>query len=107
MSEKERWRPINTTFEPSRVVRHRNKKKKWKRPAVPTHLYGSERVDSKSKDRTSITASEIKFMGRTAKYTLMDRKKQRGTETEPIFDMTYKCEAISIEHVNGRQGNRH
>jgi hypothetical protein len=41
----------------------------YKIPVLSTGLYGSKNWAMKAKDRTRITASEMKFMGRTAKCT--------------------------------------
>lgn len=69
------------------------------RHVLPTHLYGTT---TKTKRSTRITVPEIKFTARTAKYTSIGRKMQRGhikgTQTGPVIEET--CE--STRRRNGR-----
>jgi hypothetical protein len=43
-------------------------------PALPGLLYGSENWTIKARDARKITAAEMKYMRRTAAYTLRDHK---------------------------------
>jgi uncharacterized protein involved in propanediol utilization len=42
--------------------------------ALPILLYGSETLTVKSKEKSRLTAAEMKFMRKTARYTLRDHK---------------------------------
>jgi hypothetical protein len=43
--------------------------------AIPALTYGSEIWTLRKQDKHRLTASEMKLFGRTAEYTIMDRKK--------------------------------
>jgi hypothetical protein len=68
---------INQTFKPS-LVQKQTRIKIYKTLSRPILTYGSEAWTICKSDRTRITASEMKFLRRTAGYTKLDKK--RNTE---------------------------
>jgi hypothetical protein len=73
-------------------------------------LYGSETWTIKGKDAGRITAAEMKYMRRTAGYTL-DRLQNKytnckGLKVTPILDKLLDYKRNWIQHVNRMPHNR-
>jgi hypothetical protein len=64
---------INNTFKPN-IVQKGTRIKLYATLALPVLLQGSETWTVKSKDKSILTAAEMKFMRKTAKYTWRDHK---------------------------------
>lgn len=58
-------------------VRKTTKLKVWNTLAVPTLIYGSEIWTLRKEDVTKLTTSEMKFLRKTAGYTLMIANKTK------------------------------
>jgi hypothetical protein len=67
-------------------------------------LYGSETWTIREKDARIITAAEMKYMRRTAGYTLTDYKTNtqntRELKITPILDKLLEYKRNWIQHVN-------
>jgi hypothetical protein len=72
--------------------------------ALPILLYGSETWTVKSKDKSRLTAAEMKFMRKTAKYTWRDHKTNEEILNElEVTSILYKITSYKndwIQHVN-------
>jgi hypothetical protein len=64
---------INNTFNSNKVQKG-TRIKLYATLALPLLLYGSETWTLKSKDKSRLTAAEMRFMRNTAKYTWRDHK---------------------------------
>jgi hypothetical protein len=77
---------------------------------LPVLLFGSETWTIKVRDTRRITAEEMKYMGRTAGYTLTDYKINTQTVKEfkitPIWDKLLEYEGNWIQHVTRMPHNR-
>ena len=73
-------------------------------------LYGSETWTVRARNTRRITATEIKFMRRTAGYTRTDHKTNTQIAKElkitPILDKLLEYKINWIQHVNGMPPNR-
>jgi hypothetical protein len=71
---------------------------------LPISLYGSETWTVKSQDKCRLTAAEMKFMRKTAKYTWRDRKTNAEILNEfeviSILDKITSYKSDWIQHVN-------
>jgi hypothetical protein len=78
--------------------------------AIPVLLYGSETWTIKVKDARRITAAEMKYMRRTARYTWTDYKTNTQIAKElqitPIWDKLLEYKRKWIQHVNRMPCNR-
>jgi len=67
-------------------------------------LYGSETWTIKARDARRITAAEMKYMRRTARYTWTDYKTNtqiaKELEVTPILDKLLEYKRNWIQHVN-------
>jgi hypothetical protein len=63
----------NNNFKPNKVQKG-TQIKLYTTLALPVLLYGSETWTVKSKDKSTLTAAEMRFMCKTAKYTWRDHK---------------------------------
>jgi hypothetical protein len=79
---------INNVFKPSLVQKH-TRIQGYKTLARPVLSYGSEAWTIKKKEETRLQASEMKFMRRTADYTLFDHKQSedilKELQIEPVI----------------------
>jgi hypothetical protein len=67
---------LNNVLKPNQV--HKTTRLKvYNTLAVPTLIYGSEICTLKKQDKTKLTTPEIKFLRKTAGYTLMDHKQNK------------------------------
>jgi hypothetical protein len=64
---------ISNTFKPNKVQKG-TRIKLYNTLALPILLYGSETWTVKSKDKSRLTAAEMKFKRKTARYTRRDHK---------------------------------
>jgi hypothetical protein len=64
---------LNNVFRPQKTLK-KTRIKLYNTLAFPVLLYGSERLTIKARDARRITAAEMKYMRRTAGYTLADYK---------------------------------
>jgi len=73
-------------------------------------LYGSESWTIKARDARRITAAEMKYMRRTAGYTLTDQKTNTQIANElkitPILDKPQEYKRNWTHHVNRMPRNR-
>jgi hypothetical protein len=71
---------------------------------LPVSLYGSETWTIKARDSRRITAAEMKYMRRTARYTRTDYKTNTQIAKElkitPILDKLLEYKRNWIQHVN-------
>jgi len=78
--------------------------------AIPVLLYGSETWTIKARDVRKITAAEMKYMRRTAGYTLADYKTNtqiaKGLKITPNLDKLMEYKRNWIQHVNRMPRNR-
>jgi hypothetical protein len=78
--------------------------------AVPTLLYGSETWTLREQDKSRITAAEIKFMRKTAKYTWQDHKINqeimKELETNPVLEKINNYKEKWIQHVYWMETSR-
>jgi hypothetical protein len=72
--------------------------------ALPILLHGNEKWAVKSKDKSRLTAAEIKFMWKTVKYTGRDHKTNKEILTKvkvtSILDKITNHKTEWIQHVN-------
>ena len=94
---------INKTFKPSQVQKH-TRLKIYNTLAIPTLLYGCETWAIRRKDESRITAAEMKFLRRTAKYTWQDHKRNEDILTElkvvPALEKIYDYRNKWSQHVD-------
>ena len=78
--------------------------------ALPVLLYGSGTGTVKGRDARRITATEIKYMRRTAGYTWTDYKTNgqiaKDLKITPILDKLLEYKRSWIQHVNRMPRNR-
>jgi hypothetical protein len=78
--------------------------------ALPVLLYGSETWTVKARDARRITAAEMKYMRRTARYTRTDYKTNKQTAKElkitQILDKLPEYKRKWIQHINRMPRNR-
>jgi len=94
---------------------HKNTLKKtriklYNTPALPVLLYGSETWTTKASDARRITAAEMKYMRRTAGYTLTDYKTNaqiaKVLKITQILEKLLEYKRSWIQHVNRMPRNR-
>ena len=91
---------INRVFKPSLVQRH-TRVRAYKTLARPMLTYGSEAWTIRKKDISRITASEMKFMRRTAGYTKLDKK--RNSDILQELQVSSVMDHISTYRNNWQQ----
>jgi len=78
--------------------------------ALPVLLYGSETWTIRASDARRITAAEMIYMRRTAKYTWTDYTTNaqfaNDLKITPILDKLLEYKRIWIQHVNRMPRNR-
>jgi hypothetical protein len=78
--------------------------------ALPVLLYGSKTWTIEVRDARRITAEEMKYMRRTARYTWTDYKTNTQTAKElkitPIWDKLLEYKRNWIQHLNRMPRNR-
>jgi hypothetical protein len=84
--------------------------KLYNTPALQVSLYGSETCSIKARDATRITAAEMKYMRRTARYTWTDYKINaqitKKLKITPILGKLQEYKRNWIKHVNRMPRNR-
>jgi hypothetical protein len=94
---------INSTFKPNKVQKG-TRIKLYTTLALPVLLYGSETWTVKSKDKSRLTAAEIRFMRKTAKYTWRDHKTNADIlnklKVTSILDKITSHKMDWIQHIN-------
>jgi hypothetical protein len=65
---------INNVLKPNQVQKS-SRMKIYNKLTLPTLIYGSEIWTQTQQDKSRLKASEMKFLRRTAEYTLLDHKK--------------------------------
>jgi len=77
---------------------------------LPVLLYGSETWTVKASDARRITAAEMNYMRRTARYTCTDYKTNtqiaKELKTTPILDKVLEYKRNWVQHVNRMPRNR-
>jgi hypothetical protein len=100
---------INNTLKPNEVQKG-TRIKLYTTLALPVLLYGSETWTVKSKDKSRLTAVEIRFMRKTLKYTWRDHKTNEEIlnelEVTSILDKITSYKSDWIQHINGMPRSR-
>jgi hypothetical protein len=73
---------INNVSKPNQVQKS-SRMKIYNTLAIPTLIYGSEIWTLTQEDKSRLKASEMKFLRRTAGYTLLDHKKNEDILQTP------------------------
>ena len=96
-------------FRPQKTLK-KTRIKLYNTLALPVLLYGSETWTVKARDARRITAAKMKYMRRTAGYTLTDYKTNAQIAKElkitPILGKLLEYERNWIQHVNRMPRNR-
>jgi len=94
---------LKNVFKPQTTLK-KTRLKLYNTLALPVLLYGSESWTIKARDARRITAAEMKYMRRTAGYTLTDHKTNTQITKElkitPILDKLQEYKRNWIYHVN-------
>jgi hypothetical protein len=100
---------MNNIFKTSLVQRH-IRLKLYKILAKPTLVYGSETWTLRRADERRLMSAEMRFIRRTAGYTLLDRKKSEDIlqelKVDPIMDFVQEYRKSWKEHVIRMNKNR-
>jgi hypothetical protein len=100
---------LNNVFRPQKPLK-KTRIKLYNTLALPVLLYGSETWTSKARDARRLTAAEMKYMRRTAKYTWTDYKTNKQIAMElkitPLLDKLLEYKRRWIQHVNRMPRNR-
>jgi hypothetical protein len=79
--------------------------------AVPTLIYGSKIWTLRKQDKTGLTTSEMKFLRKTAGYTLMDHKQNEEIIQElrvaPIINKIQNYKTKWMQHVSRMDDQRY
>jgi hypothetical protein len=78
--------------------------------AIPTLTYESEIWTLTQQDKSRLKASEMKFLRRTARYTLLDHKKNddiiQGLNTTSVLEKITKYRHNWVKHVHRMNSSR-
>ena len=100
---------INYVFGPQKSLK-KTRIKLYNTSALPVLLYSSETWTIKARDIRRITAAEMKYMQRTARYTWTDYKTNTQITKElkitQILDKLLEYKRRWIQHVNRMPSNR-
>jgi hypothetical protein len=95
---------INQVLKPCEVQKQ-TRLKIYNTLALPTLLYGSETWTLREQDKSRITAAEMKFMRKTAKYTWQDHKTNqeimKELKTNPVLEQINNYKEKWIQHATG------
>jgi ABC-type ATPase involved in cell division len=93
---------INNILKPNQVQKS-SRMKIYNTLAIPTLIYGRE-IWTLTQDKSRLKASEIKFLRRTAGYTLLDHKKNENIlqelNTTPVLENITKYRHNWAKHVH-------
>jgi hypothetical protein len=93
---------INQVLKPSKVQRQ-TRLRTFNTLAIPILLCGSEAWTLKEQDNSRITAAEMKFMRKTAKYTWQDHRRDQDVTEElqirPVVEKINNYKNKWIQHV--------
>jgi hypothetical protein len=96
-------------FRPTKTAK-KSRIKLYNTLALSTLLYGSESWTIKARDATRITATEMKYLRRTAGHTWTDHKTNTEIAKElnitPVLDKMQDYKINWIQHVNRMPRNR-
>jgi hypothetical protein len=96
-------------FRPLKTLK-KTRKNLYNTLALPVLLYGSETWTIKARDARRITAAEMKYMRRRARYTWTDYKTNTQITKElkitPILDKLLEKRRNWIQYVNRMPPNR-
>jgi hypothetical protein len=97
------------TFKPNEVQKG-TRIKLYTTLALAILLYGSKNWTVKSKDKSRLTASEMRFMRKTAKYTWRAHKTNEEITNElkvtSVFDKITSYKSDWMQHINRIPGSR-
>jgi len=100
---------LNNVFRPQKTLK-KTRLKLYNTLALPVLLYDSETWTIKSSDARRITATEMKYVRRTARYTWTDFKTNAQIAKElkitPILDKLLEYKRSWKQHVNRMSRNR-
>jgi hypothetical protein len=100
---------LNNTLKPN-LVQRRTRLKLYKTLALPTLLYGSEIWTIKQCDKNRLRTAEMKYLRRTARYTLLDHKRNEEILEElhvtPLEDKLCTYRHKWFKHVHRMEDNR-
>lgn len=100
---------LNHTLKPSLVQKH-SRIKLYKTLALPTLLYGSEIWVLKQRDISRLRAAEMKYLRRTAGYTLLDHKRNEDILQElnmqPLEEKITEYRNRWLEHISRMEAGR-
>jgi hypothetical protein len=78
--------------------------------AIPALIYGSEIWTLTQQDKSRLKASEMKFLRRTAGYTLLDHKKNEDIlhklNTTPVLEKITKYRHNWVKHIHHMNNSR-
>jgi hypothetical protein len=78
--------------------------------AIPVLIYGSDIWTLTQQDKSRLKASEMKFLSRTAGYTLLDHKKNQDIlqelNTTPVLEKITKYRHNWVKHVHRKNNSK-
>jgi hypothetical protein len=100
---------INNVLKPNQVQKS-SRMKIYNTLAIPALIYGSEIWTLTQQDKSRLKASEMKFLRRTAGYTLLDRKKNEDIlqelNTTPVLENITKYRHNWVKHIHCMNSSR-
>jgi hypothetical protein len=100
---------INNVFRPQKTLK-KTRINLYNTPVLPALLYSRENWTIKARDARRITAAEMKYLRRTARYTWTDHKTSTEIAKElnitPVLDKIQEYKRNWIHHVNRMPHNR-
>lgn len=95
---------------PANCIRRETRLKVYNTLAIPMLTYGSEAWVLRKKDKQRISAAEMKFLRKTAGYTLLDRKRNESIQNElkitPVVRRVKEYRRRWREHVHRMEEER-
>jgi hypothetical protein len=100
---------INNVLKPNQVQKS-PRMKIYNTLAIPALIYGREICTLTQQDKSRLKASEMKFLRRTAGYTLLDHKKNEDVlqelNTTPVLEKITKYRHNWVKHVHCMNNSR-
>ena len=94
---------ISNTFRPQKTSK-KTRIKLYNTLELPALLYGSENWTIKARDARRITAAHMKYMRKTAGYTLTHYKTnkeiEKGLNITPVLDKRQEYKRNWLKHIN-------
>jgi hypothetical protein len=98
---------IKHVFKPSLVQQHK-RLNIYRTLATPVLIYGSEAWTIRKADKKRLQAAEMKFMRKTAGFTLLARNKEisKNLKVEPVSKFIHNYHANWKAHIEGMDSDR-